>query len=146
MTGNISTLNNLISICRDGEQGFRTAAEHLKDPQFRSLFEQFARERGQIAAELQQLVTRLGGKPESEGSVSGTIHRGWLGLRAALTRGDYQIIAEAERGEDAAKEAFESALATIKDGDVKAAVDRAYQRVREAHDRVRAMESANPPR
>lgn len=146
MSDTVSTLNHLISTCRDGEQGFRTAAEHLKDHPFRSLFAQFARERAEIAAELQQLVVRLGGTPDTAGSVSGAVHRGWMDLRAALTRGDEHIIAEAERGEDVAKAAFESALATVKEPDVKAAIDRAYHRVRQAHDRVRAMENAVEPR
>jgi uncharacterized protein (TIGR02284 family) len=146
MTDTISTLNNLISTCRDGEHGFRTAAEHLKDGAFRSLFEHFARQRAEIAAELEQLVSRLGGAPASGGSVSGAMHRGWMDLRAALTRGDEQIIAEAERGEDAAKAAFESALSDVREPSVKAAIDRAYQKVREAHDRVRAIENAAAPR
>lgn len=146
MTDTISMLNNLISTCRDGQEGFQTAAQHLKNQQFRSLFEQFARDRGEIAAELGQLVARHGAQPEREGSVPGMLHRGWMDLRAALTRGDEQIIAEAERGEDVAKSAFESALATIDDPDIKPVVDRAYQRVRQAHDRVRAMENAVGPR
>jgi uncharacterized protein (TIGR02284 family) len=146
MDETLTTLNGLISTCRDGQEGLRTAAEHLKDEQFRSLFEQFSRERGEIAAELERLVESRGGTPEREGSVAGTLHRGWIDLRAALTRGDEQIIAEAERGEDVAKSAFESALARLSEPDIKAAVGRAYQRVRAAHDRVRAMENAAPPR
>jgi uncharacterized protein (TIGR02284 family) len=146
MNDDISTLNNLITTCRDGQEGFRTAAEHLKDQQFKTLFEQFARERGEIAAELEQLVARRGGEPQREGSLSGTLHRGWMDLRGALTRGDEQIIAEAERGEDVAKGAFESALAAIDDPDIRTVVDRAYQRVAEAHNRVRAMEDGVPPR
>jgi uncharacterized protein (TIGR02284 family) len=146
MSDVVSTLNSLISTCRDGERGFQTAAEHLSDAAFRSLFEHFARERGEIAAELEQIVARHGGAPAGGGSVSGAMHRGWMDLRAALTRGDEQIIAEAERGEDVAKAAFESALATVTEPEVKAAVDRAHQKVREAHDRVRAMENAVAPK
>jgi len=31
----ISTLNNLIETCRDGENGFKTAAEGLKGPELK---------------------------------------------------------------------------------------------------------------
>jgi hypothetical protein len=39
----ISTLNGLIETCKDGEQGFRTAAEGLTDPQTKSEFQNYSR-------------------------------------------------------------------------------------------------------
>ena len=35
----ISTLNDLIETCKDGDEGFSTAAAHITDPSVRSLFE-----------------------------------------------------------------------------------------------------------
>ena len=35
-----STLNGLIETLKDGENGFKTAAEGLQDPQVKSLFQQ----------------------------------------------------------------------------------------------------------
>jgi uncharacterized protein (TIGR02284 family) len=44
-------------------------------------------------------------------TVAGAIHRGWTGLKAALTSGnDHAILAECERGEDRAIEAYKKAL------------------------------------
>ena len=37
----ISTLNSLIETLKDGEEGFRTAAEGLTDPQTKALFQQY---------------------------------------------------------------------------------------------------------
>jgi uncharacterized protein (TIGR02284 family) len=121
--------------------GFRTAAEGLTDPQVKSVFGQFARERGQMARELQDEVRGLGGNPEHSGSVSGSVHRGWINIKSVVTgKDDQRIIAEAERGEDVAKAAFENALKEPLPTQVQALVQRLSVQVRAAHDRVRAME------
>jgi uncharacterized protein (TIGR02284 family) len=137
----VSTLNNLIETLKDGEQGFRTAAEGLTDPQAKAVFQQYSRERGQMAQELQAEVQKLGGDPEKAGSLSGSVHRGWINIKSAVTgKDDASIIAEAERGEDIAKKAFEEAGAASLPPSASAAVTRLTGRVREAHDRVRSME------
>ena len=66
----ISTLNSLIETLKDGEEGFRTAAEGLTNPQARAVFQQYARERAQMVQELQAEVRALGGDPEKAGSIS----------------------------------------------------------------------------
>src|SRR5919108_547461 len=99
----VSILNGLIATCKDGEEGFRTAAEGLKDPGTKSLFLQFSRERGEMARELEAEVRRLGRDPDESGSMSGAIHRGWMNIKSAITgKNDSSIISEAERGEDVA--------------------------------------------
>lgn len=140
-TQTINTLNNLIETCKDGEQGFRTAAEGISDPQIKALFGQYARQRGQMARELQDEVEGLGGEPEHAGSLAGSAHRGWINIKSVVTgKNDQMIIAEAERGEDVAKAMFESALTTALPAQVLALVQRIAVQVRETHDRVRAME------
>lgn len=138
----IATLNSLIETCKDGEQGFRTAAEHLKDAQTRSLFFEFSQQRAEMARELQREVRTLGGDPEQEGSLSGSAHRGWMNIKSAITGDDARIIAEVERGEDIAVKAFEDGLASGLPPTTLAVVREQAARVRETHDRVRAMEKA----
>ena len=137
----IATLNDLIETCKDGEEGFRTAAEGITDPQVKALFNEYSRQRAQMSRELQDEVRRLGGSPEKSGSVSASLHRGWINIKSAVTGKDPQaIIAEAERGEDVAKAAFESALKQPLPASVQTLVQRQASQVRAAHDRVRAME------
>jgi uncharacterized protein (TIGR02284 family) len=139
----IATINNLIQTLEDGELGFRTAAEGLTDPHTKALFQQFSRERGQMARDLQAEVTRLGGEPETAGSVSGSLHRGWINIKSVVTgKSDASIIAEAERGEDIAKQAFAEAIAAGLPPSVLAIVEQQAVGVRAAHDRVRAMEQS----
>lgn len=139
----ISALNNLVEVCKDGEQGFRTAANALSNAELRRLFTMYAAERAQFAAELQSIVRQLGGEPETSGSVAASLHRGWMNIKSAVARrNDRAVIAEAERGEDAAKQAYQQALGENLPPDVRGLIDRQYARVREAHDRVRTMERA----
>jgi len=138
----ISVLNNLIQTCKDGEQGFRTAAENLKNQQTKSLFLKYAQERAEMVQELQAEVRAHGGDPESTGSIAGSTHRGWMNLKAAVAGGDDSIIAEAERGEDVAKKAYDEALAEGLPPMTLAIVRRQTKRVHDAHDSVRAMEKA----
>ena len=139
----ISTLNNLIETCKDGENGFRTAAEHVKDRHLRTLFNTYAQQRAQFAAELQSEVRGLGGDPEMAGSVGGAMHRGWINLKAAVTGGEEgAILAECERGEDAALKNYHEAQNVDLPEPVQDIVERQYRQVKEAHDRIRAMEKA----
>ena len=131
-----STLNDLVKICKDGVYGFRTAADKV-DGAYADLFRQFAAERDQLAAELQNEVSRRGGDPDEGGDAVGAIHRGWINLKSALTGGQKAIIDEAERGEDAAVAAYRKALEKRLPADVETMLNRQYAKVKAAHDRVR---------
>lgn len=105
------TLNRLIETCRDGERGFRYAANHVSDPVIKALFLEIATERQQFAEALLPHAQRLGGAVESDGSVAGALHRGWMTVRDALApHDDAAMIKEAERGERAAEAAYQEAL------------------------------------
>src|SRR5688572_9812141 len=107
----VSTLNTLIETCQDGEQGFRAAAENVRDTNVKSVFSEIAHQRHQFAEELKGEVQRLGGQPEQGGSVAGAAHRGWMQIKGALTgQDDPSIISEAERGEDVAVATYRRAL------------------------------------
>lgn len=134
----ISLLNSLIETCKDGEQGFKTAAEGLTSPDLKAKFLDYSRERGRIASELQAEVQSLGGTAEQAGNLSGSVHRGWLDIKSAITgKDDYAIVVEAERGEDVAKNAFESALKEVQPGTTQSLLQRLSAKVRQAHDDVR---------
>ena len=139
----IATLNSLIETAKDGEEGFRTAAEAITDPSTKTLFTQYSRDRAEMARELQAEVRKLGGDPDKAGSMSGTLHRGWINIKSAVTgRNDSTIIAEAERGEDVAKKAFQDALNESLPPSTMSLLQQQSARVREAHDRVRTLEKA----
>ena len=136
----ISTLNDLIETCKDGENGFRTAAEGLKSQELKSKFLDYSRQRNEMARELQGVVRSLCGDPEKTGSVSASIHRGWVDIKAAiLGKDDHGILAEAERGEDVAKAAYENALKETLPAQAQTVVQQQAAKVRQAHDTVRDL-------
>lgn len=140
----LATLNDLIETCKDGETGFQTAAEGLTDSTVKGTFARYSRERGQMARELQDEVKGLGGTPEASGSTSAAMHRGWINIKSAVTgKDDKAIIAEAERGEDIAKAAYERALKESLPAQVRALVERQAASVRAAHDHVRSLEKTS---
>jgi uncharacterized protein (TIGR02284 family) len=71
------------------------------------------------------------------------MHRGWINLKSTITgMDDAAVLAEAERGEDSAKRAYESALKKDLPQDLRAIVERQYQGVKQNHDRVRDLRNA----
>ncbi|HKP72604.1 MAG TPA: PA2169 family four-helix-bundle protein [Pyrinomonadaceae bacterium] len=140
----ISVLNNLIETCKDGQNGFQTAAEGVKRSDLKSLFYQYSQQRAQFAGELQDEVRRLGGDPAKAGSVAATLHRGWINIKSAVTGEDENaVLAECERGEDSAVANYQDALNDQNlPTDVRAVVERQFAQVKEAHDRVRSLERA----
>ena len=140
----ISTLNNLIETCKDGQNGFQAAADGVKNSELKTLFHTYSQQRAQFAGELQDEVRRLGGDPEKTGSVAASLHRGWINIKSAVTGEDESaVIAECERGEDSAVRNYEDALKENLPADVATIVQRQFTQVKEAHDRIRALERAS---
>lgn len=140
----ISVLNNLIETCRDGEKGFRAAAEGVESGELKELFEGYARQRASFAGELGDEVRRLGGDPERTGSIAAALHRGWIDIMAAVTgRDESAVIKECERGEDSAVANYSEALDADLPANVRSIVERQFAQIKSAHDRVRALERAS---
>ena len=82
-------------------------------------------------------------REERKPTLAGAMHRGWIDLKAAPTSGDdHAILAECERGEDHAVEAFTKALAQELPDDVCQLIKSRSVRILEAHNRVRELRDA----
>src|SRR5439155_26081840 len=78
----ISTINNLIETLKDGQKGFKEAADAVNDPQLKSLFTEYSQQRSRFASELQTEARSVGeAEPETGGSAAGAMHRGWINLK-----------------------------------------------------------------
>jgi uncharacterized protein (TIGR02284 family) len=136
-----SILNSLVETSKDGEKGFRTAAENTKSSELKSVFLKRADDCASGAAELQRLVAGRGDSPEEGGSIAGALHRGWVNLKAAVTSVDeVAILDECERGEDVAKAAYRKALdENSLPEDVRSVIQRQYDGVIRNHDQIRDL-------
>jgi uncharacterized protein (TIGR02284 family) len=137
----ISTINGLIETLKDGEKGFKEASEAVKDPQLRSLFQQYSQQRHRFASELQAQARTLGeSKPEKSSSTAGVMHRAWINLKSAVTSGDDKaILSEVERGEDSAVHEFQDAMNDGLTGHVREIVSHQFTEIKSAHDRVKNL-------
>jgi len=136
----VSTLNDLIETCKDGQEGFKTCAEDIKNPELKALFLKHSEECREAAAELQNEVRTLGGDPETSTSVSGDLHRRWVDVKSIFTGKDEEaVLNEAERGEDVAIKAYKKALEKPLPANVHAIIERQFHGVQRNHDQVKAL-------
>ena len=139
----IESLNDLIETCRDAENGFQTAAAHAMDPALKKLFSECSIQRAQFASELESEVRQLRGTPAKRGSVSGAVHRGWMNIKSSVTGGsDDAILAECERGEDAAVENYQRVMKNNLPPNVLPVVKHQFTEIKRSHDRIRDLETA----
>lgn len=141
----ISVLNDLIETSKDGQEGFKTCAEDIKNPELKALFVKRSADCGTAAAELQAEVRKLGGDPETSTSVAGDLHRRWVDVKSIFTgkgKGEEAVLNEAERGEDHALKAYKEALEKISKHNlvgIRDVVERQYLNVQRNHDQVKAL-------
>jgi uncharacterized protein (TIGR02284 family) len=134
----LKALNTLLETSVDGQEGFRRCAEHVKSDELRQFFERHANECERAASELRQLITQLGGEPDSGGSASGAVHRGWVALKGAVGgESDLSMLEECERGEDVALARYRDCLKEDLTPEARMLVERQMQGVRQNHDEVK---------
>lgn len=139
-------VHDVISINRDAEQGFRGAANAVHDPTMKDLFQQYAAQRAQFAVELHTAVKSLGfDSPDPQG-LGGILHASWMSLKALATGHDvHPILAETERAEDWSIRTYRTALATAMPPELGSIIQRQFEEVRAAHDRIRALRDSTAP-
>ena len=141
----ISTVNSLIETLKDGQEGFRQAAEAVKDPELKSLFSEYSMQRSRFAGELQNEAIRLGEhEPEESSSTAGAMHRAWINLKSAITSNDdHAILAECERGEDSAVKEYREAMEKEElSSPIRDIISRQFAQVQTAHDRIKQLRDA----
>lgn len=108
-----SVMQNVIENLIDSQQGFLQIGERLHDPTLRRFFMAESLKRAEFRGELETILHQEGVHDiEESGTVAGTVHRVWADLKSRLGGGDHTLLATAEEGEDAAREAYEKAIGT----------------------------------
>lgn len=139
----LMALNELLIANRDAERGYGEAGDLVRVPELIELFAGFALQRGKFALELEERIQALRSTPVKGGSAFGALHRGWMDLRAAAEEDithAHAVLAECERAEDIALRAYAAAL-KLRDIDEisRTLVQKQYEQVQVAHDRVRQL-------
>lgn len=139
----VDILKNIVETTRDGQKGFNECMEKCESPELKSLFSRAAARCQEGINDLEQLIRQYGGEPETEGSLLGSLHRGWMDLRTALSSNDDKVVLEeCERGEDVALKNYDEALQADLPSEVAALLRKQQQGVRANHDQIRALRDA----
>jgi len=142
----VQSLNKLIEVCLDGELGYRTAAEHINDAKLQIILSNLAIRRAQFAEELRAEVERLGGNPVESGSMSASLHRGWIALKSAIFGGSPKAILSAcETGEDTARASYEAIAHCDFSRPTRSLVKSQWGEVEQARERMRQIQDQLAP-
>jgi uncharacterized protein (TIGR02284 family) len=109
----VGVLNDLIRINNDRIEGYQRASEEAKDTDvdLKAIFHEMADQSRKYTNELTSEVTKLGGDPASNTTMSGKVYRVWMDLKAAITGKDREtILGNCHFGEDVAQKAYQAAL------------------------------------
>jgi len=138
-----AVLNHLIETCKDAERGYRHIAEHTADAAMKSLFLDLASQRARFAADLLPHAQRLGGASVHEGTAAGALHRTWIDLRSAISRGDAtSALHEAERGEQFSRGVYKDALDGMLPPTVRELVESQYAELSKTAERLHKLEAS----
>lgn len=137
----VDALNHLLQTNRDSEEGYRAAAEALReDSSLHTLLHRYSQQRARFAGDLEQEVRTYGGEPAGEGTMAGSLRRGWLGLKSAVTGGSPRaILAECDRSEQSALEDYEEALKDDLPEYLKETLRQQHDEILEARQHLRAL-------
>ncbi|QQL48892.1 ferritin-like domain-containing protein [Mucilaginibacter ginkgonis] len=140
-------LNDLIEINNDRIAGFEKALADLtdSDSDLKSLFQQYSEESRKNSQELTELVARTNQNVETGSSLSGTLHRAWIDVKATFSGHDRKsVLEECERGEDAIKKAYKDALSDGQlSGEFYSTVAEQASTQALAHDRIKALRDSS---
>lgn len=109
----INVLNELVQFNNDRIDGYEKATLETDaiDKDLRTLFVKMANDSLSYRKDLAARIVSLGGKVETEGSVSASIHRAWIEFKTAIINNDHDtILSSCEFGENAIVEAYDAVL------------------------------------
>jgi uncharacterized protein (TIGR02284 family) len=107
----IDELNDIIAKSYDAEKGYKEAADKVDDPELKSIFSEYARQRYDFGHQIKDEIRKLGGEVDKGDTLASKVHRAWMDLRAAFASDEESaILQEAIRGEKNALKNYEDAL------------------------------------
>ena len=138
----LDIIEDLIEINNDGNEGYKTAADDIDNPAYKTLFYGYAQQRAKFASELEREAQLLGRDPDSGESIIGAIHRGWINIKSAFTSGGSEaILGECETGDRAAIETYEKALAEPLPTNIESLVRAQHQAILEAYNKIKSFKN-----
>lgn len=133
----VSILKELMEVCMDGEQGYKNAADDVKDKELAAMLLSYSRQRGSFVNELRNVINKLGGTTEFNGSILGILHRRWMDVKFGVAGSNPDsVLSECLRGEKSAINKYEIHLAQDLQADIKDIVNKQYESIVEVYNHI----------
>ena len=147
MSDDKQVAKELVETLKDGQRGFASAAEQLRDGDRRewaSTLQRLSEQRAGFHREIVDLGHEYGDDVDEGGTLTAALHRGWISLKDALTGDDAGAVLDAAAtGEDHAVSEYEKALQQDLSSGFREVVSRQHAAVLTARDQVKALRIAD---
>ncbi|MGA8986433.1 ferritin-like domain-containing protein [Aeromicrobium sp.] len=147
MSDDEKVAKELVETLKDGERGFASAAEKLRDsdrPEWAETLQRLSEQRATFCREIVDLGHQYDEDVDKSGSVAASLHRGWISLKDALTGDDAgSVLSAAVTGEDHAVSEYEDALKHDLSPGFHEVVSKQHAAVVAARDEVKALQNAD---
>ena len=139
----ISTLLDLVKVCRNNQHRYEVAAASSTDHQLAAQLEHYALRREEYALHLADITRIMGGYPDSGNGASPTHTSARLNLKSTLrSENERAAIAECERGEAHALRCYLDALAFDLPTQVLHILEHQYEQTRIAYGYISNLRDA----
>ncbi|MBJ7356874.1 PA2169 family four-helix-bundle protein [Nocardioides sp.] len=146
MTDDKDAAKELVETLKDGERGYASAADKVRDgdhAEWATTLQRFSEQRADFRREIVEMGHDYGDDVDEGGTVTAALHRGWIALKDALTGDDPDgVLAACVTGEDHAVSEYEKALEQDLSAGFREVVTRQHAAVVAARDEVKALQSA----
>ena len=147
MSDDAQAAKDLVETLKDGENGFASAAEKLRDSdraEWATTLQRLAEQRAGFRREIVEMGHEYGDDVDESGSAAAALHRGWISLKDALTGDDAgSVLGAAVTGEDHAVSEYEKAEKADLSAGFREVVARQHAAVVAARDEVKALQIAD---
>ncbi|WP_010521807.1 ferritin-like domain-containing protein [Aquimarina agarivorans] len=136
-------LNDLLIRTYDAKKGYENAAENVDNLALKSFFERKSTEREMFTDQLKTVIGTFEQNPtDTDGSVSGTMHRAWMDLKSIVSSNNSEaILEEAIRGEEKAIEDYKEVLNEISlTSEAKEIIDSQLSVIKTSLDTVKTLD------
>jgi len=132
------TLKAVIQSLIDGQEGFKSIGEDLKDATLKQYFLAESLRRASFRGDLETALHQAGVHDVKEsGTMGGAIRRTWGDLKAKVGGSDHTLLETAESGEDAVKKAYKEALDKELPLPLHEMLSTQYAQIQTSHDYVK---------
>jgi uncharacterized protein (TIGR02284 family) len=133
-----SAVYSVIQSLIDSQEALVEIGEKLQDKSLKHFFLSESLKRAEFRGELEAILNQEGvSELRESGTTAGTVHRAWARLKSRLDGGDHTLLATAEQGEDAAREAYDNAMNSHLPLPIRQIISTQASHIYESHDFVK---------